>query len=149
MPLCRQLAYVEVVYSSARDRKLLIARRAMIERTPELAAVEDEIRGLARSVSAEARFVSRAAIIVARVYRHREREDLGAAPCAASDRGEVGPAVPQATWRRCPARLRPLRATYATVKAMCMEEAALSLPARARTQMVVPAAPLDTTERIT
>lgn len=40
----------------------------MIERTPALAAVEDEIRSLARSPSAEARLVSRAAIVVARVY---------------------------------------------------------------------------------
>jgi len=40
----------------------------MIERTPELAAVEDDIRSLARSPSAEARLVWRAAIVVARVY---------------------------------------------------------------------------------
>jgi transposase len=40
----------------------------MIDRTPELTAVEGEIRSLARSTSAEKRLVSRAAIIVARVY---------------------------------------------------------------------------------
>jgi transposase len=40
----------------------------VIERTPELAAVEDDIRSLARSPSAEARLVWRAAIVVARVY---------------------------------------------------------------------------------
>jgi hypothetical protein len=40
----------------------------MIERNQGLAAVEDERRSVARSSSAEARLVLRAAIIVARVY---------------------------------------------------------------------------------
>ena len=36
----------------------------MIERTPELAAVEDESRSLSRNLSAEARLVSRAAVTI-------------------------------------------------------------------------------------
>lgn len=40
----------------------------MVERAPALEAVEGEIRGLARGLAAEARLVSRAALIVAVVY---------------------------------------------------------------------------------